>query len=682
MVQPRTIIEVRDAGRVRAAAVLEVRPGRLAVLTPEGREVRISPERVVHETGRRLPDDARSPEAIVAALRAFEAAADRRTGDVDLAELHAFLLQSAEEDASVRLDAVDLPELAPLALGASDAETRAAVHRALAAPNPFFRFTGRHWQALLPAEVERESARLAEARRLERERAAFVHAGRTLLSGGDAVLPEGSEKFLRPLRELAIHGDSATTRKEAGRVFAELTGSDSPSAGVTPDRAFETLRRLGLFERDQNLAILRAGIAIDFPADVLAEAARAATVPLDLDRRLDLRELEVITIDDAATREVDDGLSLQATPRGVRLGIHIADAAHFVRKGTRLDEEALERATSFYLPGQTIPMLPPAVAEDAASLVEGADRPALSFLVELTPHGEILRTEVAPSAVRVTRRLSYDDCEAILSGTEPEWEWVRELGRLRDELEAARLAAGASPMRAPEVDIKFDAAGDPLIRLIDPGRPARQLVSEMMILANRVAAEWCRDRGLPAVYRRQAPADAGVPVPARDRYDPVAIHRFRRALQRTEVGLEPGPHSSLGLPCYLQATSPIRRYQDLAVHRMLKAAHHGEPLPHSREELQAIAATTEQAGRLARQVEAETDAYWILRALEARQGEVLEGIVLRTDGRRTHVELVEYAHGCSVPARPDHEAGATLALRVRVAQPRRGVLTLEEAPSA
>src|SRR5439155_283577 len=126
---------------------------------------------------------------------------------------------------------------------------------------------------------------------------------------------------------------------------------------------------------------------------------------------------------------------------------------------------------------------------------------------------------------------------------------------------------------------------------------------------------------LPAIYRKQSPPTGTASPPPRDRIDPVAVFEFRRSLQRTEVSLEPGPHAGLGVPLYFQATSPIRRYQDLAMHRVMKAALRGSPSPYSREELQAIALSTEQAGRRARLVETETDHYWILRYLERRVGD-------------------------------------------------------------
>lgn len=671
MTSPRTIVEIREAGDVRAAAVVGRHGRRLEVLTVDGQRLNVTPQRILHDAG--VPAaESDTEERILEGLRDFEAEAQRRACDVDLAELHAFLRETGAAE-GLDLDALALDDLAPLALGDSSPLARAGVHRALAASNAWFRFDGRSWRALAPEEVEREQEKIAAERRLAEERTAFLEAARRRLAGSDETLPAFAEKFLRPLRELAIDA-SGVSAKEAAIVLDEL----QPGRRATPANAFDVLETLGIFSRDENLAVLRSGIATRFPAEVLEEASELAIVPWDGEHRLDLRGLEIVTIDDAKTVEIDDGLSLESTATGLRLGIHIADASHFVPPGSLVDQEAHARATSHYLPEGAIPMLPAVIAEDAASLVAGRDRPALSFLVELTPHGEILRSDIKPSIVRVTHRLTFDDCEAVLEGGREQLAWLRKVAEIRQHLEAERLASGATPMVSPEVSIAFDEASEPVVTLVDPSRPARQLVSETMILANRLAAEWCRDRGLPAVYRRQAPASGDVEPPPRDRHDPVAIDRYRRCLQRTEIGLEPGPHASLGLPAYVQATSPIRRYQDLVLHRVVKAACWGMPSPCSREEVQAVAASTEQAGRQARRIEQESQAYWILRHLESRVGDVLAAVIVRPEGRRTHVFLRDVAHPATLPARPDHEAGASISVRVRSVRPREGSLTLEQ----
>ena len=673
----RPLVEIREGGEVRAAAVVEKGGGRLRIVLGDGRELRIPLNRVLDRGGEiEVAEDAGSV-GIGEAVTEWERRAAERGREVDLGELHDLLV--AEHGAGAQ---VDLADVAPLVLGDALPESRAAVHRALATRNPWFRFDGKRWLVRPRTEVDRELERQAEREQKARRRAEFVDAAQARLRGEEQELPEDSEGFLQALRDVAVEGEASKLRKEAGALASEIRGT--PPGHLSPDVAFELLVDLGEFAPHENLELLRAGLRMSFPPEVLAEAAASAARPVELSPgREDLRRLDLVTIDDAGTKEIDDGLSFEKRPDGFRLGIHIADASYFIDRDSRVDEEARARSTTYYLPEGSVPMLPEVLGEGAASLNEGEDRPALSFLVELTPHAEILSSRVTPSLVRVARRMSYEDCEAVLAEEasaedEERWSWLRRVERLARSLESDRIAAGSTPIRAPELSIRIREDGEPDVRVVDPGRPARKLVSEMMILANRLAAQSCADRGALAIFRKQGPPSGNAPAPPVDRYDPVLVNAFRRTLQRTEISLEPGAHAGLGLSAYLQATSPLRRYQDLVVHRIMKAFLAGEPAPYSRAELQQLADSTEAAGRQARLVEGATDEYWILRSYENRIGDVIEGVVLRSDHRRTFVELVDTAHRAAVPSRDGHEPGQVLRLLIRSAHARRKSLSLEE----
>lgn len=671
------LVDLRESGEVRAAAVLEKSEGKLRVRLADGRELRLPVARVLDRGGEIEVGDRADGSAVSAAVAAWEAEVRRRGADVDLEELHELL--AAERGAGA---VVELADVAPLVLGDALPASRAAVHRALARRNPWFRFDGKRWLVRPQADVDKDKAKLELQQRLARERESFVEIARQRLAGSGVDLPPGSEKFLRLLRDVAVEAESAGSRKEAGQLVAEIRGGEA--GHLSAALAFDVLVGLGQFTVHENLDLIRAGVARDFTPEVLAAAEDAAREPVELEAgREDLRELDIVTIDDVGTTEVDDGLSFVERANGFELGIHIADASYFVKKDSLLDEAAFARSTTYYLPGLSIPMLPAVISEQAASLNEGVDRPALSFFVEFTPHGEVVSTRVTPSLVRVDRRMTYDDCEAVLAGEaeapdEERWSWLRRLETLALSLEADRIAAGSTPIRAREVHIRVSEAGDPTVRVLDPGRPARKLVSEMMILANALAAQACAERSALAIFRKQGPPNGNVPAPPTDHYDPVLVNAFRRTLQRTIISLEPGPHAGLGLEAYVQATSPIRRYQDLVVHRIIKAFLADEKRPYSREDLQAVADATEAAGRQARQIENATDEYWILRSYESRVGDILEGVVLRSDHRRTHVELVDSAHRAAIPCREGHFAGDPVGLMIRSADARTRSLSLEE----
>jgi exoribonuclease-2 len=252
------------------------------------------------------------------------------------------------------------------------------------------------------------------------------------------------------------------------------------------------------------------------------------------------------------------------------------------------------------------------------------------------------------------------------------------LWRIAQALEEERMAAGAVRIAAPEVEARPRPDGTIVLQRIEPDRPGRRLVAEMMILANSLAAAQCIKGHIPAPYRKQAPPDEPVGSLPTDSYDPVAVRRARRAMKRGEVSATPGPHAGLGLRAYLQATSPLRRYQDLVVHRQIAAHLAGRPLPYDQDAVARIAATTEEAERQARLLERARRDYWLLRWLEERTGKTAEAVVIETNARRTDIELSETLLGASIPARADHAPGQRLLLRIERVIPRASFIALRE----
>jgi exoribonuclease-2 len=471
---------------------------------------------------------------------------------------------------------------------------------------------------------------------------------------------------------VALHGDGAP---EAARAAALEALRESGLRWTRPhEGAFRLLRGLGRFASDdENLQVPRFALRTAFPDAVVEHARARAAAGFDAEGRRDLTGLDALSIDSPHTREIDDLLSVEALPDGGRrVGVHIADPAAFVEPDDPVDREAASRGVSHYMPDLRIPMLPPALSEAAASLEAGRARPALSFLVDLDPEGEIAGFELVPAIVRSTRRLSYEEADRLAAGQDPVLAGLAEAGRLRRE---SRRRAGALVLDAPEVDVHLDASGRPVLERIPADSPARTAVSEAMVLAGALAARFCLEQGLPAIFRRQAPPAAAPDLPADGAWDPVAVRRVRRVLRRAEVGTAPGPHSALGLEAYVQASSPLRRYQDLAVHRQILARLRGERPPYDAEAIGRVAATTERAEADARRAEAAANEYWLLRYLEVRTGSELEATVVESQPRAI-VLLDETFQELPVRGLEGLEAGRRVRLRVVRVEPRAGVLSL------
>jgi exoribonuclease-2 len=237
------------------------------------------------------------------------------------------------------------------------------------------------------------------------------------------------------------------------------------------------------------------------------------------------------------------------------------------------------------------------------------------------------------------------------------------------------LRSGALLLCAPEVDVKRAAGGKILLERRRGDEPARRAVSEAMVVVGQVAARFCIDHRVAAIYRRQPPPASELGPVDGPVTDPVALRRLRRRLKRGEAGIRPAPHFALGLAAYLQVTSPLRRYQDLAVQRQIAAMLDGEPPPYDEQAMQRIAATTERAEIEARRAERAANEFWLLRYLEQQTGQLVAGVIVEAEPRPV-IQLVETLWEQPLPSLAGREAGAIVKLRVERVNPRAGLVSL------
>jgi len=663
-----------DGAELSFAVVAGEEKGRIRLIVPGGKETRVTPARLALEI-EPSGEPADPLRERVAAGRRAQAAGERvraLAASVDATLLWEIARPEGAEH--------DLGTLAALALGADSPLARAAVAWALLADGTRFLRRGEAWEARDPSEVQ-EILRQAESEaRRAAERQAAISALRDAFRG-QPWRPAGSEaerRYLDALEELAVHDNAA---REGSRSLAVEALDEAGIGGDRPaERAFKLLRRIGRFATDdENLLLRRHRLHGEFPREALEAAHAAAARGFSSSGRADLTGLATISVDGPCTREIDDALSAEPLPGGGwRYGVHISDPAAFVDAGDAADLEALARTTSHYLPDLRLPMLPPRISEECASLAEGAERPALSFLAELDEDGEIRRFEILRSVIRTRARLDYDGADrAIESGSGPFAALLRDLETIARTLEARRSARGAFLIAAPEVDVHVGPDGRIFLERNDPGSPSHRLVSEAMVFAGALAARFCAERGVPVLFRRQPPPAGPLPTKAGSAWDPVTIRAARRLLRRGEVSIQPGPHFALGLPAYTQVTSPLRRYQDLVAHRQILAALEGRPTLYGQEDLQRIAATTEAAESDGRQAERAADLYWKLRYIQQEGMATVEAVVV--EQRPLIVQLEETLIEERVPGLAGVAPGDRVTLRVERVNPRAELLVLRPA---
>jgi ribonuclease R len=398
------------------------------------------------------------------------------------------------------------------------------------------------------------------------------------------LLPEGLEGLKRGSRIVVqVHYE-----KRPYGVFLEYLGEgDAP-------------------ETETEAVIAKYGLRAEFPEEVLeeAEAIPLAIPEEELRRRQDFRVLRVFTIDGVDAKDFDDAIHIERLPKGYRVGVHIADVSFYVKEGSLLDQEAFLRGTSVYLPGRVLPMLPERLSNGVCSLRPHEDRLVLSVLVDLGEDLEVKRVRFAEGVIRSVARLTYTEVEAFAEGFGlPEEhaflaEDLRLLLDLTQRMREKRLKAGSLDFSFPEVKVEVEGG---TLRLIPQAEPrARSLIEELMLLANRLVAEHLVKRGLPGLFRvheepleeaygklRQALQRLGYTLPekvsakalqkvlleAKGRpEEPVVANLVLRSLRLARYAPENLGHFGLAMEHYLHFTSPIRRYPDLVVHRVLRAS--------------------------------------------------------------------------------------------------------------
>ncbi len=414
-----------------------------------------------------------------------------------------------------------------------------------------------------------------------------------------------------------------------------------------------------------------AGFSDEFdPATLLAaQSVPDRVLPEDLTARRDLRHLPLVTIDGEDARDFDDAVHVSRAGSGYRLVVAIADVAHYVRPGGSLDREGLRRGTSVYFPGTVIPMLPERLSNGICSLNPDVDRLCMVCDLALDANGKPLQADLYDAVMRSHARLTYTKVAAALEGAPPPdvkplMDDLTIAGELAKKLTEQRRLRGAIDFDLPEAKILLDDEGHVAEIARRPRNDAHKLVEEFMLAANEAVARFFDVRGLPTVYRiHDAPDEEkleafaslarihGFEVPAGKEMTPSVLNLFLkqvegkpqqkalnslllRAMMQAQYSPDNIGHYGLAAPTYLHFTSPIRRYPDLIVHRLLKEhwARGGQTLrTHERDEQEAVlagvAAQCSERERASMKAERDIDAYYMAMFMQDKIGNRYQAVV-------------------------------------------------------
>lgn len=503
---------------------------------------------------------------------------------------------------------------------------------------------------------------------------------------GIEFIPDNAIRYNLRMRERDLNG-----AKNGDKVMASL------EQDYRGDWAYASVKKVFGSGRTARVCadaiVEQYGIPHVFPQEVLDEAERVGNEPIsdeEYAKRLDLRGEPIFTIDSKDAKDLDDAISVKRTDSGYTLGVHIADVSHYVKEGSAIDEEAINRGTSVYFADRVIPMLPEVLSNGACSLNAGTDKLAFSALIELDKEGHITKYDFKKTIINSKVRGVYSEVNEILDGTAseeilnkyaPVMESLMLAKELADILKANSAARGTMELDSGESKFILDENGICIDIMPRVSGEAEQLIEQMMVTANIAAAKFSLDHKLPFLYRVHGTPDpkrveelvtllqlVGVPCkeivkPNPETQDFAAIldrvrglpcetlvsQRLLRTMEKARYSTEETGHFGLALSDYSHYTSPIRRYPDTSIHRVLSAFVEGMPAEEVRRRYAQFCETsaTESSRNEIRALIAERDAEdcYMAEYMSQHIGEHFEGTVSGVTMRGVFVRLENSVEG-------------------------------------
>lgn len=644
--EPGNIVEFIDSQKIICAVVTNIKKLRLRLLTENNREVKLTASRLSHHCDRLLDTNA-SRLKLIEELKSIVSQRHALSETISIHDLWEVLNSEQEW--------IDLPTMTALCFTDNPTcDHESAVVRALFNDRLYFKFdTGRFFPNS-PDKVEQIIKQRESAARKER----FIVQGaqwmQKVLSGQSVSPPVQGDDICDKLASYYLH-DKESPDRDIARAILKKAGGGSPSA------IFSFLTQTGRWQPDENLDILRYGVTPDFPAKIETHAQTVGNSTARIaDGRRDLRQLDMMTIDGPSTMDFDDAISIHQEDDHFVLGVHIADVGHYVTKNDPIDQVAYERCSTIYMPDGKIPMLPANLSDGACSLKAGQERPAISTLIHLNAKAEVLHFEIVPSIICVKQQLTFQDVDSM-AVDHPSIKIIYDIAK---KYRQYRAGNGALLMDLPEINVWINPEGRPMVAKVDRESPGRMMVAEIMIFANELTARLLTEKGLPAIFRSQA-------EPRERLFNNQGGTLFQNWMQRKLINRfllnsTPERHAGLGLPGYVTATSPIRKYYDLITQRQLRALS-GLEKPYSEKEIDTIISACEETMTQVGRMQYRRQRYWLLKHLQQECiGQKEEALVLYKRREGYMILLQKYMLECrlsgadNITLRPEDLAQVTI----------------------
>jgi ribonuclease R len=467
------------------------------------------------------------------------------------------------------------------------------------------------------------------------------------------------------------------------KVLVRMTGWNTEK-GVPTGIFVEDIGPAGVHNVEMRALALSQGFDSEFPPGVKAEAERLkesghAMIAAGAAGRRDFRGTTTFTIDPADAKDFDDALSVKVLDDGrTEVGVHIADVSYFVKQGSAIDEEARKRATSVYLVDRTIPMLPHVLSNDLCSLNPNEDRLAVSAVFVLDQDANILERWFGETVIHSDKRFTYEEAQGVLDAGEGVLhDDLKRIKELADKIRAKRIANGAVDFDTPEVKVRLDETGKPIAVETKLRQATNLLIEDFMLLANVAVAEYIHEEGrkartpIPGIYRVHDLPDAdrienltqflrvmGYDLDSKaGKVKGTALNRLLaqakgkpeeyliktatlRSMAKAVYSTKNVGHFGLAFEFYTHFTSPIRRYPDVIVHRLVKHFSHGQQVPKSElEDIDYMAAHSSEREVAAAEAERDSVKMKLAEFMADKVGQEFDAVVSGVNDRGVFVEL-------------------------------------------
>jgi len=590
------LVAYRKRKEPALGVVFYAHPDKLSVLSEDGKRYSVEPKKVVLLTGITVPETLTDSEKKLE-MRKWRRELEEKKDSVDMETLWECVVEEQET--------VSFEEILELYSGAEQVslEQRFLLFWAVD-KNTVYLARGENGYLVRSREDVSKTLRILELREEREQKAqAAVSWVRSVISGETPpVVDEIHGEFLELIERYVIDLDGYERAKEAKGFLYE--------AGLKEvESAVEFLIKTGFWKKDDDPESKKITFHFRHSQRALEEVEAILSAEEDFASLTDRTDLEVFSVDSEATQDIDDAISFETHGDQIILGVHISNVAHVVSRGSFIDQGALDRAETVYFPEGRVDMFPKDLVNKKLSLTAGDLRPALSLFATFKREDfTLIDYSFEATVIRISKNLTYAEATEMLRNTQ----WGEFLVSLTDSLRAERINKGALIVQLPELKIRIGDQDGISVSKDYMDSPAHNVVSECMILMNRLSADFFDKNGIPALFRSQT-QDIEPEARELDPEDVLFPVKVAKHLKPSFVALAPEVHKSLGVSRYVQMTSPIRRYTDLLMQRQLISWLKEQKICYSESELEATNTHVSLATREIKNAQRGRHRYWFIR---------------------------------------------------------------------